>query len=173
MANETMITVCGNAVEDAQLRFTPSGAAVANFRIASTPRTFNKQTNAWEDGETLFLRVNAWRELAENIAASIAKGTALIVQGRLRMREYEKDGQKRQSFEIEADDVAVSLRRATAVITKAQRGQSGGQQGQQRQAPQQDPWSQGGAPQGGWGGSGQPAAQGWGASGAAPGEPPF
>ncbi|GAB2696809.1 single-stranded DNA-binding protein [Kitasatospora kifunensis] len=171
MANETVITVCGNAVEDAQLRFTPSGAAVANFRIASTPRTFNKQTNAWEDGETLFLRVNAWREMAENIAASVAKGTALIVQGRLRMREYEKDGQKRQSLEIEADDVAVSLRRATAVVTKAQRGQSG----QQRQAPQQDPWSQQSGPPASnrWGNSGPQATQGWGASNGNPERPPF
>jgi single-strand DNA-binding protein len=154
MANETVITICGNAVEDAELRFTASGAAVAAFRVASTPRTFNKQTNAWEDGTTLFLRVNAWREMAENIAATVTRGMAVVVQGRLKMREYEKDGQKRQSFEIEADDVAVSLRRATAVVTKAQRGQSGGQQnGQQRQAPRpDDPWA-----------SGQPAQDGWGA----------
>jgi single-strand DNA-binding protein len=153
MANETVITICGNAVEDAELRFTASGAAVAAFRVASTPRTFNKQTNAWEDGTTLFLRVNAWREMAENIAATVTRGMAVVVQGRLKMREYEKDGQKRQSFEIEADDVAVSLRRATAVVTKAQRGQSGAQQGggQQRHAPQQDPWASSSGQQGGWG----------------------
>jgi single-strand DNA-binding protein len=184
MAGETVITVCGNAVEDAQLRFTGSGAAVANFRIASTPRTFNKQTNTWEDGETLFLRVNAWREMAENIAATVTRGMGLVVQGRLKMREYEKDGQKRQSFEIEADDVAVSLRRATAVVTKAQRGQSGGGQQsaqQQRQTPQQGQWSQQGPPNnGGWGQQGTPAGNGWGAPpqgnghrGGSSEEPPF
>jgi single-strand DNA-binding protein len=162
MAGETMITICGNAVEDATLRFTQSGAAVAGFRIASTPRTFNKQTNTWEDGTTLYLTCNCWRDLAENVAESVTRGTALIVQGALKQREYEKDGQKRTVYEIEATDVAVSLRRATAVVTKAQK--SGGQQqsgggfgGQQRpQQGQADPWASS-APQ-------QQAAGGWGAA---------
>lgn len=167
MANETVITICGNAVDDAELRFTASGAAVAAFRIASTPRTFNKQTNAWEDGTTLFLRVNAWRDMAENIAETITRGMAVVVQGRLKMREYEKDGQKRQSFEIEADDVAVSLRRATAVVTKAQRGQSGGQGGQQQRPAQQDPWAGGQSQQQAQGGWGAPQQRG------ASEEPPF
>lgn len=157
MANDTVVTICGNAVEDAELRYTPGGAAVAAFRIASTPRTFNRQTNAWEDGQPLFLRVNAWRDMAENIAATVTRGMALVVQGRLKMREYEKDGQKRQSFEIEADDVAVSLRRATAVVTKAQRGQSGSQQGGQQRAAgsNDDPWASSSpapAQNSGWGG---------------------
>lgn len=155
MAGDTVITICGNAVEDVELRFTASGAAVAAFRIASTPRAFNKQTNTWEDGTTLFLRVNAWRDLAENAAATVTRGMGLVVQGRLKQREYEKDGQKRTSYEIEADDVAVSLRRATAVVTKASKGQSGGGQ-QSRPSGQSDGWGQQAPPQqqGGWGQSG-------------------
>ena len=152
MAGETILTICGNAVDDAQLRFTPAGAAVAKFRIASTPRTFDRQTNEWKDGTTLFLTCNAWRDLAEHVAESVTRGTGLIVQGRLRQREYEKDGQKRTVYEIEADDVAVSLKRATAVVTKAQRngnGQGGQQQnsgGWGNQSPAADPWA-GQAPQ--------------------------
>jgi single-strand DNA-binding protein len=155
MANETVITICGNAVDDPELRFTPSGAAVAKFRIASTPRNFNKQTNTWEDGTTLYLTCSAWRDMAEHIAESVTRGTGLIVQGRLKQREYEKDGVKRTVYEIEADDVAVSLKRATAKVTKATRNGGGGGQGGQ---------SSGGG--GGWGNSSQtPAADPWASQG--------
>src|SRR5581483_442756 len=123
---ETQITVCGNAVDDAELRFTPQGAAVARFRIASTPRVYNKQTSAWEDGDSLFLPVTVWREQAENVAGSITRGTGLVVVGRLRQRSYEtKEGEKRTVYEVEADEVAVSLRRATVTVQKAQRSGSG------------------------------------------------
>jgi single-strand DNA-binding protein len=157
MAGETTIVICGNAVDDPSLRFTPAGAAVVNFRIASTPRNFNKQTNAWEDGTTLYLTCSAWRDMAEHIAESITRGTGLIVQGRLKQREYEKDGQKRTVYEIEADDVAVSLKRATAKVTKATRNGGGGQGGQQQG--------------GGWGST--PDANPWATQGAAGDAPPF
>lgn len=125
---DTTITVVGNLVADPELRFTPSGAAVANFRIASTPRTFNRTTNQWEDGEALFLTCNVWREAAENVAESLTKGMRVIVQGRLRQRSYEtREGEKRTIFEIEADEVGPSLKYAKAEITRNARG--GGQGG--------------------------------------------
>lgn len=158
MAGETIITLVGNLVDDPELRFTPSGAAVAKFRIASTPRTFDKQTNEWKDGESLFLTCNVWRQPAENVAESLTKGMRVIVQGRLRQRSYEtKEGEKRTVFEVEVDEIGPSLRTATAAVTRANRQQGGqGQQGggqPQRQAPAQDPWtSQAPAQQGsGWG----------------------
>ena len=128
MAGETVITLVGNLVDDPELRFTPSGAAVAKFRIASTPRTFDRQTNEWKDGESLFLTCNVWRQPAENCAETLQRGMRVIVQGRLRQRTYEtKEGEKRTVFEVEVDEVGPSLRSATAKVTKAQR--SGGQGG--------------------------------------------
>ena len=172
MANETQITVVGNLTDAPELRFTPNGAAVANFTVASTPRTFDRQTNEWKDGEALFLRCSVWREAAENVAESLTKGMRVIVQGRLRARSYDdRDGNRRTSWELDVDEVGPALRFATAKVTRAQRGggggggfgggqqgggfggaqQGGGWGGQQQgggQAAPQDPWSGGGG--GGW-----------------------
>ncbi|MFP7365465.1 single-stranded DNA-binding protein [Corynebacterium callunae] len=124
---DTNITVVGNIVADPELRFTPSGAAVANFRIASTPRTFNRQTNQWEDGEALFLTVNVWRQAAENVAESLSKGMRVIVTGRLKQRSYEtREGEKRSVFEVEADEVGPSLSFAKAEVTRTPRGGGNG-----------------------------------------------
>jgi single-strand DNA-binding protein len=115
MAGETVITVVGNITDDPELRFTPSGAAVANFTVASTPRTMNRQTNEWEDGEALFLRCSIWRQAAENVAESLQKGARVIVQGRLKARTWEtREGEKRTSFELDVDEIGPSLRYATA-----------------------------------------------------------
>ncbi|MEV7782948.1 single-stranded DNA-binding protein [Kitasatospora sp. NPDC088351] len=159
MAGETVITLVGNLVDDPELRFTPSGAAVAKFRIASTPRTFDRQTNEWKDGESLFLTCNVWRQPAENVAESLQRGMRVIVQGRLRQRSYEtKEGEKRTVFEVEVDEVGPSLRSATAKVTRANRsgapgggGFGGGQQG----GGQGGNWGGGGGQQGGggWGGN--------------------
>ena len=125
MAGETQITVIGNLTADPELRFTPSGAAVANFTVASTPRTFDKQRNEWVDGEALFMRCAAWKQLGENVAESLSKGLQVIVQGRLKARSYEtKDGEKRTSMELEVDAVGPSLQFATAQVQRA--GRSGG-----------------------------------------------
>src|SRR6187551_232542 len=128
MAGETVITVVGNLVDDPELRFTPSGAAVAKFRVASTPRTFDRQTNEWKDGESLFLTCSVWRQAAENVAESLQKGMRVIVQGRLKQRSYDtKEGEKRTVFEVEVDEIGPSLRYATAKVNKVQRsGGSGG-----------------------------------------------
>ena len=127
MAGETVITVVGNLVDDPELRFTPSGAAVANFRIASTPRSFNRQTNEWEDGEALFLSCSVWRQAAENVAESLTRGMRVVVQGRLKARSYEtREGEKRTVFEIEVEEVGPSLKFATAKVTRATRGGGGG-----------------------------------------------
>jgi len=143
MAGETIITVVGNLTADPELRFTPNGAAVANFTIASTPRTFDKASNEWKDGETLFLRSSIWREAAENVAESLTKGTRVVAQGRLKARSYEtKEGEKRTSYELDVDEIGPSLRYATAKVTrKPSNGFGGGQQ--QAQQPAQ---SWGGAP---------------------------
>ncbi|GGV13781.1 single-stranded DNA-binding protein [Streptomyces spectabilis] len=119
MSGETVITVVGNLVDDPELRFTPAGAAVAKFRIASTPRRFNKTTNAWEDGDALFLTCSVWRQAAENAAESLTRGMRVIVQGRLKQRSYEdREGVKRTVYELDVDDVGPSLARATAKVTK-------------------------------------------------------
>ncbi|MBB6172247.1 single-strand DNA-binding protein [Nocardiopsis mwathae] len=147
MAGETQMTLVGNLVDDPELRFTPNGAAVANFRVASTPRTFDKQSGEWRDGESLFLTCSVWRAYAENVAESLAKGMRVIVQGRLKQRSYEtKDGDKRTVFEVDVEEVGPALRSATATVTKAQR-QGGGQgQGYGRTggtgAPATDQWAQ-------------------------------
>jgi single-strand DNA-binding protein len=183
MAGDTQITVVGNLVDDPELRFTPSGAAVANFRIASTPRTFDRQTNEWKDGEALFLSCAVWRQAAENVAESLQKGMRVVVQGNLRSRQYEtREGEKRTVFEIQVDEVGPSLKYATAKVTRTQRqggsAYGGGQQGGgQAGAPDNDPWAtpqaggapQGGAPQGG----AAPAADPWATPGVSSDEPPF
>lgn len=148
MSGDTIITVVGNATKDPELRFTPSGAAVAKFTVASTPRTYNKQTQAWEDGSTLFLPVSVWRQQAEHVAESVTQGCRVVIQGRLSQRSYEdKQGVKRTVYELDAEEVAVSLRSATAKVTKASSG-GGGQQAYQQaratssQEGRQDPWTQ-------------------------------
>ena len=171
---ETSITVVGNLVADPELRFTPAGAAVANFRIASTPRRFNRQTSQWEDGEAMYLTCNVWRQAAENVAESLSKGMRVIVQGRLRQRSYEsREGERRSIFEVEVDEVGPSLSFATAQVTRASRGggqggygnQGGGQsmggqgqmnQGTMNQGQQQQP------NHGGFGGGGNPGGFGGG-----------
>ncbi|MEO5851249.1 MAG: single-stranded DNA-binding protein [Nocardioides sp.] len=194
MAGETIITVVGNLVDDPELRFTPSGAAVANFRMASTPRTFDRQTNEWKDGDALFLSCSVWRQAAENVAESLVKGMRVVVQGRLKSRQYEtREGEKRTVFEIEVDEVGPSLKYATAKVARTTRqggggGYSGGGQGGQggqAGGGQEDPWAQPaaaqGGQQGGYSGGGQPqgGSQGgpgndpWAAPGVASDEPPF
>jgi single-strand DNA-binding protein len=185
MAGETPITVIGNLTADPELRFTPSGAAVANFTVASTPRTFDRQTNEWKDGEALFLNCSVWRQAAENAAESLVRGMRVIVQGNLKARSYEtREGEKRTVFEIDVQEVGPSLKYATAKVQKTSRqgGQGGGQGGGGGYGG--DPWSTGGgqggqAGQGSQGGSwgGQqsgPAGDPWASSGPATSdEPPF
>ncbi|WP_097865580.1 single-stranded DNA-binding protein [Streptomyces sp. rh34] len=187
MAGETVITVVGNLVDDPELRFTPSGAAVAKFRVASTPRIFDRQTNEWKDGEGLFLTCSVWRQAAENVAESLQRGMRVVVQGRLKQRSYEdREGVKRTVYELDVEEVGPSLKNATAKVTKTtgrggqggQGGYGGGQQGggtwgggpggggQQGGggAPADDPWASG-APAGGQGGGGQQGGGGgWGGS---------
>jgi single-strand DNA-binding protein len=158
MAGETIITVVGNLTADPELRFTPSGAAVANFTVASTPRTFDRQTGEWKDGEALFLRCNIWRQAAENVAESLTRGMRVVVQGRLRQRSFEtKEGEKRTVIEMEVDEVGPSLRYATAKVNKVSRAGSGGggfggsgSSSSSSGAPADDPW--GSAPPAGSGG---------------------
>jgi single-strand DNA-binding protein len=203
MAGDTVITVIGNITGDPELRFTPSDAAVANFTVASTPRAFDRQSNEWKDGETLFMRCSVWRDAAENVAESLSRGTRVIVSGRLKSRSYEtKEGEKRTVIEMEVDEVGPSLRYASAKVTKTQRGSGGGgfggQQGGGSGGQQEDPWATGagssqgnqggnqGGGQGGWSGSGnnappsQPAQGnqggqqgGWGNNAPGYDEPPF
>ena len=126
-AGDVTITVIGNLTDDPELRFTPSGAAVAKFRVASTPRFLDKQTNEWKDGEPLFLACNLWRQAAENVAESLQRGTRVIVTGRLRQRSYEtREGEKRTVMELEVDEIGPSLRYATAKVQKMQRSSGGG-----------------------------------------------
>lgn len=143
MAGETVITFIGNVVNDPELRFTQSGAAVANFRMASTPRKFDKQTDKWVDGESTFLTINCWRQLGENVAESITKGMRVIVQGRLIQRSYETNGEKRTVFEIEADEIGPSLKNATARVNKATRDGSGNSGGARQSSASSgdDPWA--------------------------------
>ncbi|TVL92362.1 single-stranded DNA-binding protein [Streptomyces sp. SAJ15] len=191
MAGETVITVVGNLVDDPELRFTPSGAAVAKFRVASTPRMFDRQTNEWKDGESLFLTCSVWRQAAENVAESLQRGMRVIVQGRLKQRSYEdREGVKRTVFELDVEEVGPSLKNATAKVTKTtgrggQGGYGGGGQGgggwgggpgggqQGGGAPADDPWASS-APSGGQQGGGG----GWGGGSGNSGggysdEPPF
>ena len=186
MAGETIITVIGNLTDDPELKFTPSGAAVANFTVASTPRTLDRQTNEWKDGEALFIRCAAWRQLAENVAESLQKGQQVIVQGPLSVRNYERqDGSRGTSVEMTVNEIGPSLRFATAKVTRANRSggggggfgggnggggnnqggvYGGGNSGGGAPAPANDPWSS----QPAQGGSGS-----WGGSSGASEEPPF
>lgn len=148
MAGDTMITIVGNLCGDPELRFLSSGVAVASFTVASTPRTFDKTTNEWKDGEALFIRCSVWRDVAEQVAESLTKGMRVIVSGRLKVRSWEdKDGSKRTSVECDVDEVGPSLRYATAKVTRATKGggASRGQQQAQRgqTAPADDPWATG------------------------------
>jgi single-strand DNA-binding protein len=193
MAGDTPITVVGNLTADPELRFTPSGAAVANFTVASTPRSFDKQTNDWKDGEALFLNCSVWRQAAENAAESLTRGMRVIVTGRLKARSYEtREGEKRTVFEIDVEEVGPSMKYATAKVTKTSRSGSGGGF---TSGGSDDPWAsnQGqsgsqssqignqGGQNGGWGGqqgAGAPAGGGdpWATSGGSGGhqdEPPF
>ena len=155
MAGETIITIIGNLTADPELRFTPAGAAVANFTVAATPRTFDRNSNEWKDGEALFMRCNIWREAAENVAESLTRGSRVIVTGRLKQRSYEtREGEKRTVVELEVDEVGPSLRYATAKVNKAGRGGGGGASGgggggysgsnsggsRGNQGPADDPW---------------------------------
>jgi single-strand DNA-binding protein len=143
MAGETVITLIGNLVADPELRFTPSGAAVANFRIASTPRTFDRQSNEWKDGESLFLSCTVWRDAAENVAETLTKGMRVIAQGRLVQRSYDtREGEKRTVVELQVDEIGPSLRNATAKVTRAQRSGGGGFSASGGGGP--DPWATGG-----------------------------
>jgi len=166
-AGDTTITMIGNLVDDPELRFTPSGAAVAKFRVASTPRYLDKQTNEWKDGESLFLQCQIWRQAAENVAESLTKGMRVILSGRLKQRSYEtKEGEKRTVFEVEVDEVGPSLRNATAKVTKTQRaGGTGGGFAAPAAADSfnDDPWAAA---------SSTPSGGGWGASSTTD-EPPF
>lgn len=169
MAGETLITVVGNLTADPEMRFTANGAAVANFTIASTPKTFDRQTNEFKDGDPLFLRSIVWREQAENVAETLTKGMRVIAQGYLKQRSYDtKEGEKRTVYELEVQEVGPALRFASAKVTRTQRSGGGFQQSPQQSAPPQnqpqqggwnapaaDPWSTGGNSQpqgnGGWG----------------------
>ena len=166
MAGDTTLTLIGNLTNDPELRFTPSGAAVANFTVASTPRMFDRQSNEWKDGETLFMRCSIWRDAAENVAESLQRGSRVIVTGRLKSRSYEtKEGEKRTTMELEVDELGPSLRYATAKVNRTQRGggggyssgggySGGGNQGSGSggpSAPADDPWATG--PSGGFGNS--------------------
>ena len=144
MAGETAITLIGNLTADPELRFTPSGAAVANFTVASTPRTFDRQTGEWKDGEAMFINCAAWRNLAENVAESLTKGSRVIVTGRLRSRSYEgREGERRTVFEIDVDEIGPSLRYATAKVTRtASTGGGSWQGGGSSSAPAANDWSQ-------------------------------
>ncbi|HYU86527.1 MAG TPA: single-stranded DNA-binding protein [Kribbellaceae bacterium] len=172
MAGETVITLVGNLVDDPELRFTPSGAAVANFRVASTPRTYDRQSGEWKDGESLFISCSVWRQAAENVAESLQRGMRVIVQGRLKSRSYEdREGNKRTVFEIDVDEVGPSLRNATAKVSKTMRSGPGDSGGGSGGGQQNDPWAtpQGGGSQGGGQQNDPWASQGGGSLD----EPPF
>ncbi|WP_279365671.1 single-stranded DNA-binding protein [Microbacterium testaceum] len=153
MAGETVITVVGNLTADPELRYTQNGLPVANFTIASTPRTFDRQANEWKDGEALFLRASVWREFAEHVAGSLTKGSRVIATGRLKQRSYQdREGNNRTSIELEVDEIGPSLRYATAQVTRAAGGGNGGGGGGQRAQVQQsndEPWSTPGSNNGG------------------------
>ncbi|HEV7647175.1 MAG TPA: single-stranded DNA-binding protein [Actinophytocola sp.] len=164
MAGDTVITVIGNLTADPELRFTQSGAAVANFTVASTPRTFDRQSGEWKDGEALFMRCNIWRQSAENVAESLTRGARVIVSGRLKQRSFEtREGEKRTVVELEVDEIGPSLRYATAKVNKVSRGSGGGGfGGSGGGAPADDPW-----------GSAPPAGAGATGGGGFSEEPPF
>jgi single-strand DNA-binding protein len=164
-AGDTAITIAGNLVDDPELRFTPAGQPVAKFRVASTPRYLDKNTNEWKDGDSLFLTCNVWRQAAENVAESLTRGMRVIVSGRLRQRSYEtKEGEKRTVYEIEVDDVGPSLRNASAKVNKVARSGGDGGYGAGRS-------SGSGGGQGGQGGQGGGRSSGGGQGGYGGGDP--
>lgn len=153
-AGDTNITLVGNLTSDPELRFTPNGAAVAKFTVASTPRYMDRNTNEWKDGDTLFLNCQIWRQAAENVAESLTRGMRVIVSGRLKQRSYEtKEGEKRTVYEVEVDEVGPSLRNATAKVTKMSRGAAGGGSTFTAAEASDDPWASTTPVGGGWGGS--------------------
>ena len=196
MAGDTVITIIGNITGDPELRFTPSGAAVANFTVASTPRQFDRTSNEWKDGETLFMRCSVWRDAAENVAESLQRGTRVLVSGRLKSRSYEtKEGEKRTVVELDVDEVGPSLKYATAKVNRTQRGTGGGgfsgggqssgaqgggssndstgQSGSGRGAPADDPWATGSSAPATAGGAAPAGPQGGWGNGPSYDEPPF
>jgi len=192
MAGDTVITIIGNITGDPELRFTPSGAAVANFTVASTPRQFDRTSNEWKDGETLFMRCSVWRDAAENVAESLQRGTRVLVSGRLKSRSYEtKEGEKRTVVELDVDEVGPSLKYATAKVNRTQRGsgsggfnaagqgaQGGGQNGPgggagSQGTPAVDPWATGSPAASNTGGGQQSGPQGGWGNGPSYDEPPF
>lgn len=196
MAGDTVITIIGNLTGDPELRFTPSGAAVANFTVASTPRQFDRTSNDWKDGETLFMRCSVWRDAAENVAESLQRGTRVLVSGRLKSRSYEtKEGEKRTVVELDVDEVGPSLKYATAKVNRTQRGtgsggfsgggqssgaqgggstnDSAGQSGSGRGAPADDPWATGSSAPANTGGAAPAGPQGGWGNGPSYDEPPF
>jgi single-strand DNA-binding protein len=173
VAGDTTITVVGNLTADPELRFTPSGAAVANFTVASTPRIYDRQSGEWKDGEALFLRCNIWREAAENVAESLTRGSRVIVTGRLKQRSFEtREGEKRTVFEVEVDEIGPSLRYATAKVNKASRSGGGGGGGGFGAGARQAPAAQG-APASGSGDDPWGSAPASGSFGGGDEEPPF
>jgi single-strand DNA-binding protein len=141
MSGETLITVVGNLTADAELRFTPSGAAVANFTVASTPRNFDKQSGEWRDGQALFMRCNVWRQAAENVAETLTRGMRVMVSGRLVQRSFEtREGEKRTVVELEVDEVGPSLKYATAKVNKVSRGSEGSRAHGSSGSTSDDPW---------------------------------
>lgn len=165
MAGETIITVVGNLTADPELRYTQNGLPVANFTIASTPRTFDRQANEWKDGEALFLRASVWRDFAEHVAGSLTKGMRVVATGRLKQRSYQdREGNNRTAIELEIDEIGPSLRYATAQVTRAASGGSGGQPRQQQVA--EEPWSTPGSSSGG-------TADAWSAPGTYGDDTPF
>ncbi len=173
MAGETVITVVGNLTADPELRYTQNGLPVANFTIASTPRTFDRQANEWKDGEALFLRASVWREFAEHVAGSLTKGSRVIATGRLKQRSYQdREGNNRTSIELEVDEIGPSLRYATAQVTRAAGGGGGGGGGQRPQVQQSndEPWSTPGSNNGGGNNSG---ADAWSTPGSYGDDTPF
>jgi len=201
MAGDTVITIIGNLTGDPELRFTPSGAAVANFTVASTPRQFDRTSNDWKDGETLFMRCSVWRDAAENVAESLQRGTRVLVSGRLKSRSYEtKEGEKRTVVEMDVDEVGPSLKYATAKVNRTQRGTGGGgfsgggqggggqnsggqgggstsgsagQSGGSQGAPADDPWATGSSTPAKAGGAAPAGPQGGWGNGPSYDEPPF
>jgi single-strand DNA-binding protein len=192
MAGDTVITIIGNITGDPELRFTPSGAAVANFTVASTPRQFDRTSNEWKDGETLFMRCSVWRDAAENVAESLQRGTRVLVSGRLKSRSYEtKEGEKRTVVELDVDEVGPSLKYATAKVNRTQRGSGGGgfnaggqggqggaptggsTSGSGQGTPAVDPWATGSPAPSNAGGGQQSGPQGGWGNGPSYDEPPF
>jgi single-strand DNA-binding protein len=179
VAGETIITVVGNLTADPELRYTQNGLAVANFTIASTPRTFDRQSNDWKDGEALFLRASVWREFAEHVAGSLTKGSRVVATGRLKQRSYDdRDGQKRTSIGLEVDEIGPSLRYATAQVTRSTGGGGGGSRGAvgggSGSAPSGGPAKAGGGAQSDpWAQPASSSSDGWSTPGAYDDETPF